>query len=329
MRKNFFRLLSISLLVSLLVSCGGVSTTGTGGSGNGTGNGDTSGANPLTPTPPVPVFGNFLLQPAASIPSGGSSASQSAIPPASKGLVNLNLSISLFNDGLRISQTRQSVNSISFKPDHGSTTTIQYPQTYVVQLIKDGAITDQEFPDFGAQNLPADTYHEFEMKFKNLGANEIPGGLLNDVLTTLFLVDHSIVVEGSFLVPAHVGLGGLLGITADIYLPFRIISHQEVNIRVSSPNAFTVNGNQDNHFFMAFRVEDWFAGGILQKLQNLSPADIVGGVIQITEGDSNPLIQEILSLFEQNVNLSVKSAPSADGVFDETDVDNGSFSTTF
>jgi hypothetical protein len=89
-----------------------------------------------------------------------------------------------------------------------------------------------------------------------------------------------------------------------------------------------VSADKVNYFFITFRINRWF-GGLLPLLQNITVADLTKGTLVISKDHPNPLVRQILSLFEQNLDRAFKSAPSEDAVFQETDVDEASSSVLF
>jgi len=338
--------------------------------------------NLLTPTPPVPVFGNFVMGVATSHPSGLSS-------PSLEGPRDFNsssLRTATFHPsflevgGIRITETRQVLSQISFKlekprvsdqgaaddradpndqkdptdkgdsTDQGDSTgkgdsttkgeggdtasatprqrqtgadnpsEIQFPGTYVIQLIKDGEIVSLEFPDFGAPTIPFGIYHSFEMRFDILESTEIPTALLDDLIVTHILPRHHLVLQGSFTLTANI-----LGATVQREVPIVLISDQSALIRVSSPQGFEVSPGRINYFFIAFRIDDWF-NGIASLLQQITDADLTDNTLIVSPEHPNPLVRQILALFEQNLNQACKSAPSLDATFEEADVDESSLS---
>ncbi len=292
----FHRLWMLWILL-LLTACAGVGTI------------DNDGSNPLTPTPPVPVFGDFVLGVAASTPASGSVSRFSKL-------------LSIQGGGIEIEETRNAISDISFKAEGGSENEIEFPGTFVVELIGDGGILNQEFPDFGITQIPFGDYDRFEMRFEKLESEEIPSELLDDPLVSNLLVDNAFVVTGTFQELDGHDVNGNGQVDR---VPFQIISDNSVHIEVSSPNFFTVESDRVNFFFIAFQLEGWFAG-LLPQFQGLDPEDLSGGVALVQDGSGNNKIDAILESFEENTEISCKSAPSDDDQFEEGDVDEDSSS---
>ncbi len=304
-KKLIFCLLLASVVASGMLACGGGSGAGEGGLGE--------------PTPPVPVFGDFVLGMVAS-----SDVSSNSLSAALRNTMRSN-SISLQNGGILLEETRNVVTDISFKPVNENIEEIQYPGMYVVELITGGNTVNQVFPNFRPTRLPFTEYREFEMKFEKIEEGEIPSELLQDPLSAQFLVDQTLVIEGSFLEAANNDING--NHTQD-YIPFLIISDKDVSIRVTSPNAFTVSQNQINYFFIAFEVNSWF-NNLLGLMQVASVDELSDGVLVVSDQSSNDSIHEILDQFESNLEGSCRSAPSDDADFEEGDVDEDSSSSGF
>ena len=284
------------ILALLLVGCGGAG-------------GLPGGDNTLTPTPPVPVFGDFFLGVAVSDPT------------TANGQIK---SLSLAGGGIVVEETRNVLSDIRFRPEsgNGDQDRIDFPGNYIVKLIGDGAALNQEFPDFPAVELSAATYREFEMRFERLTSNDIPSELLDDPLVTELLPERSFVVTGHFQEAPGKDVDGDGKIGT---VPFQILSDNKVNLKVESPNVFTVSETIDTFFFIAFRIEDWF-DGLLPMLQDLTPADLSDGVAVIQKESPGNRIDAILERFEANTEVSCKSAPSDDANFEESDVDEDSSS---
>ncbi|MBL7685988.1 MAG: hypothetical protein JNK65_08155, partial [Deltaproteobacteria bacterium] len=172
------------LLLLLVFLCGACSSSGPGSQ------------NPITPTPPVPVFGNFVLGVAASQNGVVLSQLRNQVVLAHPQVHSL---VSVENNGIQIRETRNVVSDISFEGDNELVPQIEFPETYVVRLIQNGSIVNQEFPSFGVKNIAFDTYRKFEMKFEKINQGLIPPSILPDPITEQFLLDHSVVIEGSFL----------------------------------------------------------------------------------------------------------------------------------
>lgn len=309
--KRIAKIFGTLLLFLTLGGCLGGGTTPGGGTDN-----------PATPTPPVPVFGNFVLGVAASNPATSTSLNLQGGSIRQNSATFRENSVALFQDSIRIEETRNAVSEISFEPDGNDNGDIEFPGTYVVLLVRNGGVVNLEFPDFGVTTIPFDTYHKFEMKFSRLEQGQIPAELLQDPLVNAGLVDQSVRIEGSFIESADNDIDGSGGVS---YINFRILSDVEAEIEVSSPNLFTVSSDRVNYFFIAFRLETWFSG-LLEKFQSLTANDLTNGVAVISDQSSSQIVKEILDTFERNLEGSCKSAPSDDDRFEEEDVDEDSSS---
>ncbi len=296
-RKIVFALLVSSLLLGGPWACGNGSPTS---------------------TPPVPVFGDFVLGVAVSTPT-----SSASIPQNAKNSMRMN-SVSFQSDGIRVDETRNVVSDISFEPVSGGGGNIEFNGMYVVELITKGSVVNKVFPEFGLTQIPFTSYKQFVMKFAKIDSKSIPSALLADPVATQYLLDHSVVIEGSFIEAGkdidHNGISN--------YIPFRIISDKDVNIRVSSPNAFTVSSKKVNYFFIAFQVGNWF-NHLLPLMREVELGDLTNGVLVISDQSSRKNIRNILDQFENNLDASCKSAPSNNGDFEEDDVDDHSSSGPF
>ncbi|MCE9625964.1 MAG: hypothetical protein K8R69_11035 [Deltaproteobacteria bacterium] len=295
MIRKSARFLSMWILLLGLLACAGNPGDGNPGGGG------------LTPTPPVPVFGDFILGVATTTPIGPSNAKFSK-------------SLAFAGGGINVLETRNTVSDIAFEADNQANNDVEFPGVFVVELIHQGAEVNQEFPGFGITQIPFDTYRKFKMSFEKLDSEDIPQELLPDPLVAQLLLDRTFVVTGTFqeAVGKDVDGDGRIG-----SVPFQILSDNQVEIEVSSPNFFTVSPDKTNFFFIAFQIDAWF-NGLLPQLQSLTPSDLTGGVAVIRKEISNNKIAQILDDFESNTERSCKSAPSEDGNFDEDDVDGES-----
>lgn len=297
-RKLWKYFLPIFLCLSLFGCSGGIGTPG---------------GDQLTPTPPVPVFGDFILGVATSIPSGGSALRAMSVHPATKNL-------SFEGGGIEVEETRNTVSDISFEMEGQAEIEIDFPGVFVVELVRQSSLVNQEFPDFGVTQIPFGDYKRFRMKFERLESEDIPAELLPDPLVSSLLLDRSFVVTGWFREAAGKDVNGDGRIDT---VPFQILSDKQVEIEVSSPNAFNVSQDKLNFFFIAFRLETWFSD-LLPQFQDLTSSDLSGGLALVSKEISNNKISDILKDFEDNVEVSCKSAPSEDGDFEEEDVDGES-----
>jgi hypothetical protein len=289
--KNLCKVFGWVLVLACLAGCGVVP-----GGGN----------NNLTPTPPVPVFGDFVLNIAAF---------QGVSPEQGKAYV-----VPLH--GIRLEEARAAVSDVAMTERYDGASEagearIHFPGTFVLKLISEGAIVSQPFPAFSTIEIEYGDYEGFRFNLKRLAPAEIPGGLLEDLLVNTLLVHNSLVVEGSFWEADSHDVDGDGQVS---WVPFRIVSDKQTGIRVSSPNYFAALEGRVNYFFMAFDVSAWF-DGLLPALCDLNPQDLTDGVALIEDKSQNKALGKILNNFEENVRSSVRSAPSEDGEFHVTDVD--------
>lgn len=307
-RFMIHKLTRLIFLFSLLTSLGSCSNNLPGG-----GNGN---LNPATPTPPLPVFGDFML----SVATSGTQAigSQGPVNPSTEKYSI----VSFLNDSIRLTETRHMIKEISFEADHRTENEIEFPQSYIVSLIKQGKVVNEVSPTFEPTQLPFDTYHEFKMKFDRLESDKIPVDLIQDPLVTDSLVGHSWVVEGNFLESKlnDINHNGKID-----YIPFRILLEDEASVKVKSPHLFSILPDQINYFFIAFKAENWFEGA-LPELQAFSLEDLIHGTLVISKNNSQEHAKNLLEIFKKNLEKSCKSAPSNDNIFMESDVDEDSSS---
>ncbi len=297
--NRIIRLFTLFFLFTLLAGC----EAGSGGN--------------LAPTPPVPVFGDFVLNVAAVSPAGNTTNGSLAARALSGGFKSF---VALSDGGIRIEETRNNIEDISFEGDNQQGDKVEFPGRFVVLLVRQGSIVNLEFPDFSTADLPFDSYHAFEMRISRLVSDNIPSELLDDPLVTDVMEDQSFLVEGSFLESGDNDIDGNGSVN---FIPFRIVSDNEVQVRVSSPNPFVVSPDKVNFFFIAVQLQAWFEE-LLPMLQQLTAADLTGGTAVISDSHPDGMVRDILDRFELNTEKSLKIAPSEDGEFDEADIDEAS-----
>lgn len=276
----------------------------------------------LTPTPPVPVFGDFVLNVATTGLSENGSLQLQSLATDPTVAVNAK-QVSLANGGIVVEETRNTISEISFKIEGEGSDEVDFPGAFVVELVQGGAIVNREFPDFGVTQLLFGEYREYEFRLVRLESEDIPEDLLEDPLVSSLLLDQSFLVTGRFMESAENDIDGNGEVN---FINFQIISDNEVKIRVSSPNAFEVSSDKINFFFIAIKLEAWF-NDLLPQLQNLESADLVQGVAVISDDHPSDQVRAILDHFESNTEISAQSAPSDDEEFDESDVDEDSGSS--
>jgi hypothetical protein len=276
----------------------------------------------LTPTPPVPVFGDFVLNVATTGLSENGSLQLQSLATDPTVAVNAK-QVSLANGGIVVEETRNTISEISFNIEGEGSDEVDFPGAFVVELVQGGAIVNREFPDFGVTQLLFGEYREYEFRLVRLESEDIPEDLLEDPLVSSLLLDQSFLVTGRFMESAENDIDGNGEVN---FINFQIISDNEVKIRVSSPNAFEVSSDKINFFFIAIKLEAWF-NDLLPQLQNLESADLVQGVAVISDDHPSDQVRAILDHFESNTEISAQSAPSDDEEFDESDVDEDSGSS--
>jgi|GEM_PF-2810450 len=302
-----------------LLSCGGTpgggpgsvdiagSVTETDGSagpgglaGNPTGNQTDTSSNPATR--PTPGFTELEMRPATS----------TSLPAPGSFLKSLNLIDNLIG----ISEVRMFLRDL--KLADGSDFFSGGP--FIVRLIQNNQIVDEAFPGFGSHAVTQGDYGQLDLGLEVLSEDQIPAELQDDPVVDS-LVGHSIVVEGTFKGPVLAPILGQL-------LHFRFVSHQIDNLRIETPNAFTLNASAQT-LFVAFKVKTWLDLNLASLLQDLNVLQLVDGllgVIVIDTDSSDPIIRGIALQLEANIDTSLRFALSPDALFDEGEVDETSFS---
>jgi hypothetical protein len=283
----------------------------------GTGNTSTDGVGPLGSNPgsvnpgtrPTPGFTEVEMNPATS----------TTLPAPAAFLKSLQLNLTPL---IEITEVRLFVRDLNLDDDLSAGT--EYPGNYLFRLLDGNLIVDESLPPLGTADVPEGTYEKLDLHFEIMTAADIPPGAEDDPLVTGPLVNHSIVVEGHLAVTPL--LTGLLSV-----VHFRFVSDQIPHIEVESVQGFDF-GPDLNHLFLAFKVRTWLdlslRGIVETAINNLSlPAllQLLNGLLII---DANTgTFQGVGLQIETNINSSLRVAPSVDAAFDETDIQEDSFST--
>ena len=302
-------------LIQGLIACAGGPGSGPGGdAGLGTDGGPQQGAvNPATR--PSPGFTELAMMPATST---------TLPPPASflKGLV-------IVGGLIEINEVRMFLRDVTL--EDGSS--FFSPGPFVVRLIQGEIVVDESFPDFGTQSVPQGAYDQTDLGFQILSAAQIPPELEDDPLVDR-LVDHSIIVEGKLDLDLFgPALKTLLTPVLGDFISFRFVSNQVVDLRVETPNDFTLDQSAQT-LFLAFKVKTWLDAGLFDVLvdlfEGLNLAEIlqllVSNVLVFDTTGGHPTLQGIALTIEANINTSLRFALSNDAIFNEIEVDEISFS---
>ena len=190
---------------------------------------------------------------------------------------------------------------------------------FVVRLIQAGNIVDEALPEFGGAVVANGDYSSFDLKFANLIQEQIPSEAEGDAVVTGELVNHSMVVEGSFKGP---DLAPILGIR----IPFRYVSHETSTVRIQGATPLSLTGDYTT-LFIAFKIQTWFDQNILSQILSLDAQVLLNGVLILDTESLDPILKNIALQIEAQVNTSLRLAPSEDGVFQESDVDENSSSS--
>ena len=314
MQQHFAHFLSFTLILSLLACAGGPGSGPGGDGGMGVENGPQQGAvNPATR--PSPGFTELAMMPATST---------TLPPPASflKGLV-------IVGGLIEINEVRMFLRDVSL--EDGSP--FFSPGPFVVRLIQGEIPVDESFPEFGTQFVPHGAYDQTDLGFQNLTEPQIPPELEGDPLVDR-LVGHSIIVEGELDLDLFGPvLKALLTPVLGDFISFRFVSNQTVDLRVETPNAFSLDQDAQT-LFLAFKVKTWLDAGLfdvlVDLLEGLNLAEIlqllVSNVLVFDTTGGHPTLQGIALTIEANINTSLRFALSNDAIFSEAEVDEISFS---
>jgi hypothetical protein len=265
-----------------------------------------TGENPATR--PTPGFAEVALQPATSV----------TLPPPSPLLKALQIS-----EELDLEEIRLAVKDLDLKFSGDLDTDFVGP--FVIRLIRQGAEVDEALPPFGTTQVPVGSYAQLDLSLDKLPLDQIPPEATDDPVIMQFLPDNSLVVEGTFLESPNNDIDQS-GTVSRIF--FRFLSDNGNNLRIVTPTPFSLKTGL-NFLFIAFKVSLWFNAPVVQALQDLSPDTFQNGVILLSDQSSNDQIRHIVDLIEENVDQSLRFAPSEDNTFQESDVDQGSSSSVF
>ncbi|HKY63070.1 MAG TPA: hypothetical protein VJR29_06605 [bacterium] len=320
MRAGYTNLLLRGATFLLLVACAG----GPGGNPGPGGVGDAStdgGVGPLGSAPnsvnpgtrPTPGFTEVEMSPATS----------TSLPAPGPFLKSLQLNLTPL---IEITEVRMFVRDLNL--DEAVSAGLEYPGNFLFRLLDGNVIVDESLPELGVAGVPEGTYSKLDLSFEVMEADEIPPGAEDDPLVNGPLIDHSIVVEGHLGLLSPIDLGALGSLTV---VQFRFVSDQTAHLEVNSPQGFDF-GPDLNHLFLAFKIRTWLDLSIrglvetvvatldLPTLLNL----LNGGLLLIDSSSGNLTVAAVQ--LETNINASLRTAPSDDGLFQEADVQEDSFS---
>lgn len=299
----------------IFIACGG-SIPGTESSPGGTGvfgNSEVSSSNPATR--PTPGFTAVTVNPATSTTSDQNQKFNQVKPVRF---------LALALGGVELDEVRLVIENLNF--DDSISPGIEGPGHTIIRLIQNGQIVDQSLPLMGTAILPEGNYRTLDFNYKILAASDIPPEAQDDPVITQHLVNHSIVIEGSYLIDLPL-IGNLLRI------PFRFISDQTSTIRIEDPSGLPFFGqDQPNFLFIVHKVQLWFDATVVNLLQSLSltvlpvVGGVVNGILELSANSTIGSLRDIAVVIQDNIDTGFRFALSPDGVFEESEVLEASFS---
>lgn len=251
----------------------------------------------LESTPPTPVFGDLQLGVRSS--------------PAES---------SLLGGVITLDEVRLNLRRVDFIPEKIADPGVDYAGPFVLNLVQAGEVVDQETPSFDFLSLEADTYHQIRFRIDNLDAEEVPSELAADEVVQSFLVDNSVVMEGSFEESESNDMDGSGGVSE---IPFRFVSNMIVNLKLDLPAPFLIVTGETRFIFLAIRLPFWFET-VLEELQGLSSSDLTEGRVLLVDDSDSRGVREIANLMEDAIKQGTKFAQSSDNQFEEDEVDEDS-----
>ena len=305
----------------MLACAGGPSGPGGDINGNGSSTDPNGTLGPLGSSPgsvnpgtrPTPGFTEVEMNPATS----------TSLPAPAAFLKNLQLNLTPL---IRIDEVRLFVRDLNL--DDAVSAGLEYPGNFLFKLVNDELIVDQSLPALGVADVPEGTYEKLELAFEVMDADEIPAGSENDPLINV-LLGHSIVVEGVIELATPIVILPTVSLSL---IHFRFVSDQMPNIRVNSVQGFDF-GPDLNRLFLAFKIRTWIDLSLAGIISNAVAALDAATLLQLVSGllviDDSGGLSGIALQLETNINTSMRVAPSLDGIFDELDVQEDSFSEVF
>ncbi len=265
----------------------------------------TNQSTPGGQTPAEPTFGDFVLKMTGT--NVGTTRSPSAI----------------LDGEVQVSNVRLAIEEINFYAE-GVTEDVEidYEGPFVSFLVNDNAYSEQVVPSIPAVQLDFVDYAEIHLKFAKVDADELDSELVEDPLAAAFLQDQSLVIEGSFMEGAGQDLDGNSG---QNLVNFRLISDLDIEVTIVTTTPFSISSAIINYFFIVLRVDVWFEN-TLELFQVLSSAAYQDGYVMIEDESDLEAVQDILDVFEENIDNSFRMASSEDEDFDEEDEDDTSSS---
>jgi len=260
-------------------------------------------------TRPTPGFAEVELRPATS----------TDLPAPSPMLKALQI----FDGVLDLTEIRIAARDLELKTENDLE--IDFPGPFVVRLVRGGERVDEAIPPFGTAQVPIGSYARLELSLEKLSGDQIPPKALEDPITAQFLPDNSLVIEGTFLESPNNDIDSSGGVSR---IFFRFLSDDGNNVRILTPTPFSI-GTGLNFLFIAFKVPLWFDPPVVQALQALSPDTFEDGMILLSDESSSDAIRGLVDLIEENVEESLRFAPSDDDSFEESDVDEHSSSEPY
>lgn len=225
---------------------------------------------------------------------------------------------SLLDGDLLLDEVRLNMRRIDFVPKTESDPGVDYEGPFVIRLVQNGEVTDQEFPSLDSVSVPVDSYDLIRFRIDNLRESEVPTGLEEDEITQSFLVGNSVVMEGSFEESAGNDLDGSGGVSQ---VPFRFVSDMIVNLKIDLPTSLATITGETSFVFLAMNLPFWFEP-VLDDLQELSSSDLTDGTVLLADSAGSGEIREIIDRIEDAIKLGARLALSTDDdQFEEDEVD--------
>ncbi len=250
-------------------------------------------------TRPTPGFTEVALGPVASL-SESSSGNAAKNLAADENLVS-------------IQEVRMYLQDVTLLDEQGNEA-LKLIGPFVVRLVELGVVVDESFPAFGGGVVPNGNYPELQLSFAQLDdPSLIPEQLLADPLTTEGLIQHSIVIDGT------VEFSNLAQPNSSI-VPFRFLSQKEEVISLTTPNPIVLDGNFTT-LFIAFKIQEWFGNDIHTLLSKVDPSQLSDSPLILQEESEVSSLSTLAQRTEDDINNSIRIAPSTDELFDEAEID--------
>lgn len=214
------------------------------------------------------------------------------------------------------------IRDIRFHLASGNYSTPRFEGPFVVNLIEDGAVKDEVFPEIGAIEAVPDEYGWAQFRFTGLEEEDIPTEMAGDSIMDI-LLGNSVVIRGTFRESEENDINGD-GEISDI--PFQFISDIGETVEITTTSPFAVLESITNYIFLTFHIDEWF-GEDGETLQWIEPEDyeLTDGYLLVWDEGSDS-ISDIVEDIEENIEDSFGFAWSEDDEFDFDEYDEWSSS---